>query len=193
MTEPTQRTSSRAPERPEPTCEVATDWGLLYATCVHPDRVTFSTDHPDTRTESPLVVNRISYSCRITFTREAIPERERSWYRRIDDTWHTNSAGYRFRRHEERGEPTSAARTVFSDEVLPALAEWLQSSTAEDLMERGTLHYRAVCQRRADTAERMLSKAFRKVQDLRRAVAGRTLTDDEERFLSHPSHEPDLS
>lgn len=178
MPEPTQ----------DPMREVETDWGLLYATCVHPDRVRFSTDLTADSGESSLAINRITYSFSIVLTRGEIPnDRRRSLYRPVDDTWQSDSDWYYLKRHGSKGDPTPTASRAVHDELLPVLAEWLSTDEASDLLTEGAARWRRRCQRLANDAEHKLSKAFQHLQDLRGAVdAGRTLTRDEERFLAQP-------
>jgi hypothetical protein len=156
--------------------------------------VRFSTDLTIAGGESSLLINRVTYSCSVEFTSSAIPDTRRSVYHRLNDTWHADSAWHTFRRRRERGDPTDNARRLLYDQVLPALAEWLECDDARDLMRRGAAYRHVECYGLADAAERALSIALRQVQDLAGAVAtGRTLTDEEEAFLRHPSVEPDRS
>lgn len=192
MTEPTQPPASTSPWRATPTREVTTNWGMFYATCRHPERVRFSTDLTVRGGESRLIINRVAYSCSVEFTSGDIPDKRRSQYRRVDETWSFDSAWYTFRRCGERGDATDNARRVLYDAVLPALAGWLRTDDARGLMRQGATYWRLECYGLAEAAERALSTALQRAQDLASAIAGGHLpSDDEEAFLRRPFVRPD--
>lgn len=101
--------------------------------------------------------------------------------RQVDHTWYLRSAI--FRRCDNWGKPTRAARTIFETEMLPALASWLNSPSGRVLLEEGRRFYRTDFSRRVGKAETRLATVLRQVRELRAGLDGGMPIGDEAKEL----------
>lgn len=167
--------------RPVPTRPINTDYGPLRATCARRNEVRFTTRG----TQSPLVINRVPYSCNLCLTR--CDDDTQCRLDHLGDRWHRLHSSSDLRRHESWGRATDRARRILHDEIAPQLVTWLDTdSDAQALLDEGAAHWRAELLDHADTAERTLTEAFETVQTLRCALAaGDTISPNDERYLRH--------
>lgn len=175
--------------RPVPFRHMSTSWGDLTASCDHPHRVIFTAG--DDRTQL-LAVDGFTYLCHVAAYRDRSGDpnpRQRSYLR---NGWYTLTTEVR-RALSPRGGVSALDRheQAFIDSILPELADWIVTPTADDLVAQGTALWQHQCAIWSVSTETDLNEALDRVRAIRDAIAaGEIPTDADERYLRYARVQP---
>jgi hypothetical protein len=163
---------------------VAFEWGELTVSCLHPDRVQVSTTTTDAGDEG-LLISRVRYRFAVVLERGELPVDRRYSAVHIDKTWYLDRSNYwSLRRVNGGGEATATAEGIVRQHLLPAIAAWLRTEPAAELLAEGRRWWFADLVYRADEVQATLESALRRVRALRaRAVDGDAINDLDETYL----------
>jgi hypothetical protein len=167
---------------------VTTTWGVITATCDHPQRVTFIAGDPN----PPLIADGHTYTCHLTAHRDGPGDPNPRQRVEIGRGWYVLAADLALALSGP-GDLAALDRhsQAFADVVLPEIGAWLTTGHTADLVTGGTVYWREQSTGWAASTDADLTRALVRVRRVRDAIAaGQFPTAADERYMRHARVHP---